>query len=124
MKVVYEALLRLAWRGFLPWFQEHHIDDMPLLSNTIDAVKRLDDNITQQELEAAIQDPSCCNILELFSEYLDHLRHGSGPLAAFWVSYLDMVEILLALVRASREGNWLLHLAAVKAMLSWCFAYD
>ena len=41
------------------------------------------------------------------------------------MSYLDVVDnILLALMRASREGNWLLHLHAIRAMITWCFAYD
>ena len=35
-----------------------------------------------------------------------------------------MVEILLGLIRASREGNWMLHLAMIKAVISWMFAYD
>ncbi|KAG0724307.1 hypothetical protein GWK47_005209 [Chionoecetes opilio] len=41
--------------------------------------------------------------------YLETLRDEHN-LSAFWMSYLDMVEIMLDLVRASREGNWMLHL--------------
>ena len=35
-----------------------------------------------------------------------------------------MVEILLGLLRASREGNWELHLSCVRNMIPWCFSYD
>ena len=35
-----------------------------------------------------------------------------------------MVEILLGLIRASREGDWVLHLASFREMIPWCFAYD
>ena len=35
-----------------------------------------------------------------------------------------MIEILLALLRASREGDWMLHLATIRQMIPWCFAYD
>ena len=94
-KVVYEALIRLAWRGFLPWFQEHHIDDMPLLPNTIDPVTRLDDNITQQEHEAAIQDPSCCNILELFSVTAAVHKQHSGCLTWTWWKYFLLLSVHL-----------------------------
>ena len=45
-------------------------------------------------------------------------------MAAFWVSYIDIAEILLDLVRASREGDWLLHLSAIQRQIPWCFAYD
>ena len=43
---------------------------------------------------------------------------------AFWSSYCDMVEILLLFLRGTREGNWELHLASVRSMLPWIFAYD
>ena len=35
-----------------------------------------------------------------------------------------MTEILLGLIRASREGHWKLHLASVRAMIPRCVAYD
>ena len=37
---------------------------------------------------------------------------------------MDLLEILLGLLRASREGNWLLHLHCIRTMIPWCFAYD
>ena len=33
-------------------------------------------------------------------------------------------DILLGLIRASREGNWQLYLFAIRKMIPWCFAYD
>jgi len=34
---------------------------------------------------------------------------------------VDIVEnILLALLRAAREGNWLLQLSAIHNMIPWC----
>lgn len=35
-----------------------------------------------------------------------------------------MIEILLGLFRASRERDWILHLASIRAMIPWCFSYD
>ena len=32
--------------------------------------------------------------------------------------------MVLGLLRASREGNWDLHLTAIRMMIPWCFAYD
>ena len=40
------------------------------------------------------------------------------------MSYIDIVDNLLALIGASREGNWLLYLYAIQAMIPWCFASD
>ena len=40
------------------------------------------------------------------------------------MSYTDLVNLLLEFIRASREGNWPLHLHAVSMIIPWCFAYD
>ena len=48
----------------------------------------------------------------------------SGLDTAYWMSYLDMVEILPEMIRASQEGNWPLHLHAIRVMIPWCVAYD
>ena len=38
----------------------------------------------------------------------------------FWNMYLKMVATLMNFIRATREGNWKLHLDSVKEMLP-CF---
>ena len=40
------------------------------------------------------------------------------------MSYIQLVDVLLALILASRDGNWHVHLHAVREMIPWCFAYD
>ena len=62
--------------------------------------------------------------MELFGAYFKFLRGGNGNLSTFWLSYMDMTGILLCLIRTSREGDWMLHLASVRAMIPWCVAYD
>ena len=62
---------------------------------------------------------------QLWSQYLEHLRYENSQLSAFWMSYIHLVgDVLLGLIHASREGNWLLHLYVVRHMISWCFACD
>ena len=39
-------------------------------------------------------------------------------------SYVDTVEVLLGLIRASREVKWKVHLLMIRKMISYCFAYD
>lgn len=56
-------------------------------------------------------------------------RHTSaleknGPMARFWNSFIDMVDILFAFTRSLRTGDWNLHIAATQKMLPWFFAYD
>ena len=59
----------------------------------------------------------------LFEQYKNYLCTEMGTMARFWMGYIDLVEIMLDLKRASREENWRLHLAAVDLIL-WCFAYN
>ncbi|KAJ8021223.1 hypothetical protein HOLleu_38359 [Holothuria leucospilota] len=35
-----------------------------------------------------------------------------------------MVQLLLHFIRATREGNWELHLSSTRSMIPWYFAYD
>uniref|UniRef100_UPI00358FFA87 uncharacterized protein n=1 Tax=Myxine glutinosa TaxID=7769 RepID=UPI00358FFA87 len=41
-----------------------------------------------------------------------------------WSSYIEIVEVILLFLRGTREANWELHLASVRRMLPWVFAYD
>ena len=57
-------------------------------------------------------------------EFEKFLRENNGPTSAFWMSYIDMVETLLDLLRATREGNWNLYLQSIGKVIPWMFAYD
>ena len=45
-------------------------------------------------------------------------------MAKYWLSYIEMVGLLLRFLRSIREGDWKLYLACIRDMLSWMFAYD
>ena len=123
-KLMYEALMRLAWKGFLSWMEATHMNDMIHLDETLMIIDGLGNEVSQTSLNTVLENKSCARILEWFKAYCEFLRSGNGNLSAFWMSYLDMVEILLGLIRASREGDWMLHMASIRAMIPWCFAYD
>ena len=97
---------------------------MPALQCLINLATEVHAKTNNQTLFALLDDTSAKQIIVRFAEYQDELRNTRGPLASFWMSYLDLVEILLALIRASREGNWVLHLHGIRSMIPWCFAYD
>ena len=81
--------------------------------------------MTKSSFHDTLNLPAVATIVAMFEEYLDFLRKDNGPLSAFWMSYVDIVGgIVLGLLRASREGDWLLHMTAIKHMIPWCFAYD
>ena len=49
---------------------------------------------------------------------------GKQPTFALWLNYIQMVQVLLMFLRATRENDWDLHLSAVRSMLPWFFATD
>ena len=124
-RCIYEALLRLAWEAVMLWVNDN-IQDMNVVIKTfLDQVNRITDDLNQQRFSDLLQRPLLAELTPLWKDFLEHLRHNSGELAAFWMAYIDMVEdILIGILHASCEGNWNLHLHAVRNMIPWCFAYD
>ena len=54
-KLVYEALLRLAWTGFYSWLEEYHGGDVRHIIETIKAVGTLHDDVCQDKLEFLLE---------------------------------------------------------------------
>ena len=121
--IVYEAMIRLAWKGFLLWIHANHGAKVHHLEESLKSISTFHDDVSQTSFTALMDDASCIRVLILFQDYLGAIGNDN-PLTAFWTSYLDMAEITLGLLRAAREGDWLLHLASIRAMIPWCFAYD
>ena len=117
-KLLYEALQRLAWKGFVESQSSDETGNLESLVNTFSL------EICQKTFTETLNSPVFLLLAESFETYKDSLRQHEGPLASFWMSYLDIVDIMLNILRASREGNWDLHLSAIHDMIPWCFAYD
>ena len=123
-KLVYEAMIRLAWKGFRSWLELHYTTDIIHMDETFRIIDKFRNNISQTSLNYVLKNDSCARIMKLFRLYLQFLRHENEELSSFWISYIDMIKILLNIIRASREGDWLLHLASIRSMIPWLFAYD
>lgn len=123
-KVMYETLLRLAWKGFPEWLAEHHPDASDLLDSLPSELSVLSDDISSVTVEQSLSNAAFRSVHHYFCEFQEYLRSRYGPLARFWMSYIDMIEVVLNLVRASREGNWALHMASIRPIIPWTFAND
>ena len=65
---------------------------------------------------------TCCNpnaiyIKRKFNQFVTK-RSELNPLFAFWSKYIDMVQLLLLQIRATRTTDWRLHLSSLRAMIS------
>ena len=47
-----------------------------------------------------------------------------SPTFAFWSTYIEMVQLLLLFIRATRTSDWNLHLSTLRSMIPWFFAAD
>ena len=80
--------------------------------------------VEEELVQSVLKEESFQKMQNSFQEYCDLLRNENGTMSQFWMSYIDLVSTLLNLLRASREGNWILHLKSIREMLPWCFAYN
>ena len=111
---------RLQWQEFRRWLtQKDKPTNYPRL---VEALQLLRGDLTRAHVDEMINLPE---FQELECQYAEFCKDGTdGPLKIFWNSYLEMVSTLLCLIRATREGDWELHLECIKAILPWFFAYD
>ena len=123
-KLMYEALIRVAYKGFVEWLDINRPEDATSLDDIQPLLNDLCTNTCSETFKCVLNDRTCQKVLEYFREYTRHLKESNGPLSKFWMQYVEMVEIMLGLLWADREGNWYLHLACIRRMIPWCFAMD
>lgn len=111
-KILCESLSRLLLEKFRI---EHHGSVQAFYESIgTQTIDNYNDVISSKEM----QDYS--NKLALFKESLA----GKGKLAKFWLSFLEMCELLFNIIYATRSGYWSLYLVSLRQALPWFFAYD
>ena len=92
---MYEALMRAAWSGFETWLTENRENEKRAVDDAFNGLTSLCDNICKAEFQDKLRNQSFSELTQLFDQYMSYLRHENRKLSQFWISYLDMVEILL-----------------------------
>ena len=116
-KIVMEALQRMQWLVYISSDNVHEVPD-PFVS-AINDIQKSCESKNVHALLAHVQ--STFNSIHTdFKRFCEDLS-SKQPLANFWGSYIQMVQLLLCFIRATREGNWNLHLECIKSMLPWFF---
>ena len=103
--------MSLAWKGFLPWLELKHAGEVHHSNKAMKSIASLQDDVSQAVFQELLECESCNHISQLYQTYRHSIRN-QHDLSAFWMS----AEIMLELLRASREGNWLLYLASIWKM--------
>lgn len=55
--MLFEALHRLAWKGFKSWLQVFHKDKQHVIQDFTEILTELADNVCQDEAEEVIENP-------------------------------------------------------------------
>ena len=63
-------------------------------------------------------------IIDLFLTYINASIHDKGQLAAFWIAYVTMVDILLGPLRDDKAEDSPFQLSCILGIINWCFALD
>lgn len=116
-KLASEALQRLRFQQFLSSLTEEQSQSMS------DLISRLQAAYPTPEYHNILKGQEFAKVITTYDEFV-HTESLTNSNFAFWSSYINMVEELLLFTRATREGNWSLHLSAVRRMLPWYFAYN
>ena len=107
-KLIYEALHRLRWQCFLETVPE---SDCSQVEQIISALK---EKFPSRGYKEVVISPEFNNLCQRYEAFIQ--SKGECPTFQFWSSYLEMVEVLLLFLHARREGDWTLHLSAVRSM--------
>ncbi|XP_071812536.1 uncharacterized protein [Apostichopus japonicus] len=114
-KLMAEALHRLRWQSFLSTLEEQKRQQFKKVVSSLQASypREFDTQLEGSAYKA------------MMARYGDFIKEGKNNATfAFWCSYLEMIGNILLFIRATREGDWKLHLATVRVLLPWMFAYD
>ena len=123
-KYLFDALTRLKIECFEDWMVNEKKFQPTQLFATSDDLEHFIDSISSDNFNELLIKHA--NIFHLLEEYEDHLtdQTAAGPMATFWQSFLEMINILLCFIHSLRIGDWNLHLESTRKMLPWMFAYD
>ena len=120
LKLLLECMFRLHFSAFLESI-DHDEKQALLVQKVLDTAREVQVNCTADSRKQLNDLPELNDLFILYNKYKEG---NKGPNAEFWLSFIDMVSVLLKFIRATREGNWDLHLACLQAMVPWFFAYD
>ena len=120
-QLLFEALERLM----LTRFEEKHSREDCLSNETFTMLRDLIATPSKEALDMVEQSEDFRNYFEKYHAFKSEVMKGSpGKTAQFWARYMDIIQMVLTLIRATKESNKELHIAALYALCQMFFAYD
>ena len=120
-KIVYEPLMRVLMQKF-----ESSLTDESsacMLNEEKHQMEQLKLDLGPEEFERVLHSNEFHKWEGQFNAYVLDINEKGTDLARFWLSYLELCQLMLNLIYATRTGSWELHLSCVE-VIPWTFAYD
>ena len=120
LTLMYEVLMRRVIRHEL----SSGVDLSPELKVSLEILKN-PSTCSQAQLQAAAADLLENEELTSFvTKAFESVEASDSPMARFWLSFMDMVEILLMNIHALRTQDWDSFKASLRMMFPWLRIYD
>ena len=113
-KAAMEALFRTLWRKFEVWLNEHDKEATTCtdFSILLDVLRK--GNFKPITFKELLHCPGFMALHKTFYHFCSTLQ---SSVAKFWLSYLEMVQVLLMYLRSMRMADWKLHLHCLRKIL-------
>ena len=120
-KVMLEALERLLLEKF-----EQSLPQTEILSQEAsELLLNLSKKPTHDTLQKMKENDACCSFFARYKQFKQSVRDGKlGKTAQFWLSYMDLVWLILTLIKATKMNDLQLRLASLYSLCPILFAYD
>lgn len=120
-KLVTEGLERLLMKHF----ETEHSRTENVPDDLMTTIQELAKDPTESKLEEVLSSQKCNDYFEHYLEFKDSIRNcDSGKTAQFWLSYMDIIHLILTLIRATKANDLDLHIAALYRLCPMFFGYD
>ena len=113
---MYEALQRLRFKSFYNSLGEEAKSNLLCVTDTI--CSHVQDGKDMTDIPDELT-----NIIDAYLAFVD-VSCSDNPTYNFWSGYIDMVQLMLLHIRATRTSDWDLHLQTVRLMMPWFFVTD
>ena len=120
-KVVYEALFRMLLNKFEASLPAHAIDIFQQKEILIESFKL---DLCKDGFERIFMSKELREWNDLLVTHMNETKSKGSDLKKFWLTYLDLCELLLNLIFSTCSGNWELYLACIEEVIPWAFAHD
>ena len=120
-KIIYEALMKLLILSF-----ESSVPDgtQELMTDHAETLENLKLDMCQEAFEEVLTSDVFGKWYQVFDSFTKDLKDKGNDLVKFWFSYLELTELSLNLIYATRTGDWELYLSCIEEVIPWAFAYD